>query len=104
MRQLSAQQAATLLAQGRARLLDVREAWEYELVHVDGALHVPMGEIPSRCAELPADEPLIVICHHGMRSLQVAQFLAARGFADVANLDGGIDAWAAAVDPTLARY
>ncbi|MBK6658469.1 MAG: sulfurtransferase [Proteobacteria bacterium] len=104
MRQLSAQQAATLLAQGQARLLDVREDWEYELAHVDGALHVPMGEIPARYAELPADEPLIVICHHGMRSLQVAQFLAARGFADVANLDGGIDAWAATVDPALARY
>ena len=104
MRQLSAQQAATLLAQGQARLLDVREDWEYELAHVDGALHVPMGEIPARYAELPADEPLIVICHHGMRSLQVAQFLAARGFADVANLDAGIDAWAATVDPALARY
>lgn len=104
MRQLSAEEAATQLAQAAARLLDVREPWEFELVHVAGALHIPMGEIPARLAELPKDQPLIVVCHHGMRSMHVAQFLLAQGFADVANLDGGIDAWAATVDPALARY
>lgn len=104
MRELSAQQAAALRAQSAVQLLDVREAWEYELVHIAGALHIPMDEIPERLAELPTDQALVVVCHHGMRSMHVAQFLESRGFADVANLDGGIDAWAATVDPALARY
>lgn len=104
MRQLSAAEAATLLGQNAARLLDVREPWEYELVHIDGALHIPMGEIAERLAELPTDKPVIVVCHHGMRSLAVAQFLLTQGVTEVSNLDGGIDAWAATVDPALARY
>lgn len=104
MRELSASEAATLHAQSGVRLLDVREPWEHELVRVAGALHIPMGEIPARLAEIPADQPLVVMCHHGMRSMQVAHFLLANGFKDVANLGGGIDAWAALVDPVLARY
>ena len=104
MRELSASEAATLHAQSSVRLLDVREPWEHELVHVAGALHIPMGEIPARLADIPADQPLVVMCHHVMRSMQVAHFLLANGFKDVANLDGGIDAWAAVVDPALARY
>ena len=104
MRELSVLEAAALHAQHAVQLLDVREPWEHELCHIAGDLHIPMGEIPARLADIPQERPLIVVCHHGMRSYQVAEFLLARGFADVANLDGGIDAWARAVDPTLARY
>ena len=104
MRELSAREAAALHAQHAVQLLDVREPWEHELCHIAGDLHIPMGQIPERLADIPQHRPLIVVCHHGMRSYQVAEFLLARGFADVANLDGGIDAWARAVDPTLARY
>lgn len=104
MRELTVQEAAALHAQHAVQLLDVREPWEHELCHIAGDLHIPMGQIPERLADIPQHRPLIVVCHHGMRSYQVAEFLLARGFADVANLDGGIDAWARAVDPTLARY
>lgn len=104
MRELTVQEAAALHAEQAVQLLDVREPWEHELCHIAGDLHIPMAEIPARLADIPQDRPLIVVCHHGMRSYQVAEFLLARGFADVANLDGGIDAWARAVDPTLALY
>ena len=104
MRELTVQEAAALHAQHAVQLLDVREPWEHELCHIAGDLHIPMGQIPERLADIPQHRPLIVVCHHGMRSYQVAEFLLARGFADVANLDGGIDAWARAVDPALARY
>lgn len=104
MRELSAQQAAALHAQQAVQLLDVREPWEHQLCHIAGDLHIPMGQIPERLAEIPQGRPLIVVCHHGMRSYQVAEFLLARGFTEVFNLDGGIDAWARAVDPALALY
>ena len=62
---------------------------------------VPMQQVPGRLDEIPRDQPVVVVCHHGMRSLQVAHFLAAQGYADVANLTGGIDAWSRSVDPTV---
>ena len=104
MRQLSPQQAVALRDKASVQFLDVREPWEHELCHIAGDLHIPMGEIPQRLAEIPHYRPLIVVCHHGMRSYQVAQFLLAHGFIDVSNLDGGIDAWALSVEPAVARY
>lgn len=85
-------------------LLDVREQWEFELAHVEGSVHIPMGEVPLRAAELDPDQPLAVICHHGMRSLQVALFLEQQGFSRVMNVEGGIDAWARRLDPEMPRY
>jgi rhodanese-related sulfurtransferase len=85
-------------------VIDVREAWEYALVKVDGTLHMPMQTIPSRLAELDASQPHVLMCHHGMRSYQVAQLLEDQGFDRVYNLTGGIDAWAEEVEPGLARY
>ena len=71
-------------------------------------LHIPMGEIPARLDEIRAASggniPFIVYCHHGVRSMTVATYLAARGIPDLHNLDGGIDAWSARVDPALPRY
>lgn len=104
MRELSPLAAADWHKTGEVQFLDVREAWEHAVCHIAGALHIPMGEIPTRLSEIPQDRPLIVVCHHGMRSRQVAEFLLARGFGDVANLDGGIDAWARTVDTELERY
>ena len=94
-----------LLEQGdKAVLLDVREPWEYTQVHVEGSRHIPMGQVPDRLGELDPASNYVVICHHGGRSQQVASFLASKGYAHVANLAGGIDAWAEALDPNLARY
>lgn len=88
------------------RLLDVREAEELAIARIDGALHMPMGDVPARSVELDPDSavPLVCICHHGMRSAHVAAFLESRDFTGVLNLEGGIDRWAAEVDPRMARY
>jgi rhodanese-related sulfurtransferase len=85
-------------------LLDVREPEEVAIVRLSGAVHIPMGEVPGRLHELDPDKEIIVYCHHGVRSLRVAQFLAQRDFAKVVSLAGGIDAWALDVEPGMARY
>ena len=85
-------------------LLDVREAWEVDLCAIAGSCHIPMNEIPTRIKELPRDRALVVVCHHGMRSLQVAEWLRAQGFENAINLDGGIASWARLVDPSMATY
>ena len=91
-------------AEGAPVLLDVREHWEYALCSLPGSVHVPMREIPARLRELDPSRPVVCICHHGVRSLQVAMFLEHRGAREVYNLVGGIDAWARLVDPACARY
>lgn len=85
-------------------VLDVREPWEVELCALEGAHCIPMGRIPGALDSLDPATPTVVLCHHGMRSMQVARFLAAQGFSQVFNLQGGIDAWALEVDPAMARY
>ena len=104
--QITPADARTLLAErGPAGiLLDVREPSEYAHVHVEGSLHIPMGQIANRLGELDSGHTYVVMCHHGGRSQQVALFLASRGYDQVANLAGGIDAWAADLDPHLPRY
>jgi rhodanese-related sulfurtransferase len=66
--------------------------------------HIPMPLIPMRCSELDADDEIVVICHHGGRSMQVAMFLERQGYSRLFNLMGGVDAWAGEVDPNLRRY
>lgn len=93
-------------------MLDVREPWEVQTASIkeDGftLLAMPMREIPARLFELQrlhgTDRPIACLCHHGMRSLQVANYLAQSGFGEVVNLQGGIDAWSQQVDPSVARY
>ena len=85
-------------------LLDIREPAERAHCQIDGSLHIPMQQIPSRLAELPNDAEIVVYCHHGMRSMQVANFLDQRGYPKVYNLLGGIDAWSTEVDPSVRRY
>ena len=85
-------------------LLDVREPWEVEICALQGSINVPMGEIPGRLDELPRDRAIVVICHHGMRSLQVTNFLRAHGFDLAQNLSGGVDSWAQVIDFTMPRY
>ena len=86
------------------QLLDVREAWEIEIAAVADAIGIPMPEIPARYGELDTASPVAVLCHTGGRSLQVASFLAANGFAQVANITGGIDAWSLEADTSIPRY
>jgi rhodanese-related sulfurtransferase len=86
------------------QVLDVREGWEVATAALPGALTIPMGEIPGRLDEIDAQRPVVCLCHHGMRSLRVAHFLESRGYSQVMNLEGGIDAWARLVDPSLPTY
>ncbi len=108
MRELAEIEPAELkrrLARGeKLRVLDVREPEEVAIAPFPNALNVPMGEIPSRANELDRDEEWVVICHHGIRSAEVAAYLARRGFQHVANLAGGIDRWSLTVDHSVPRY
>lgn len=87
-------------------LLDCREQDEYDLVHIGGAVFVPMSQIQARLNELRPhqDRRIIVHCHHGGRSERVASWLRQQGFSNAQSLAGGIDQWAAEIDPSLARY
>jgi rhodanese-related sulfurtransferase len=107
MRHLTAPELAQWLADaGRPQplLLDVREPWEFQTCHIAGAQPMPMREVPARLAQLDADAPVVCICHHGARSMQVAAFLEHHGFSDVTNLTGGVHAWALQVDPNMPTY
>ena len=89
-------------------VLDVREPWELQTASVTAQgfelLHIPMGSIPQQLATLDADRPVACLCHHGVRSLRVAAFLAQQGFAQVTNITGGIDAWSRELDPSIPLY
>ena len=109
MRQLRVTQLATLAESGvRPQLLDVREPWEVALARIElpgtTAVAIPMMQIPMRLAEIDRTQPVVCICHHGVRSAQVVAFLMQQGFDDVYNLAGGIDAWSIEVDPGVRRY
>jgi rhodanese-related sulfurtransferase len=107
MQQLTAPQLAAWLAdpsRPAPLLLDVREPWEFATCHIDGATLIPMNTIPARHPELDSDAPVVCICHHGARSMQVAAFLEHQGFTQVGNLQGGIHAWAQQVDPGMPTY
>jgi rhodanese-related sulfurtransferase len=85
-------------------LLDVREPWEFTTAQIAGSTSIPMQQIPARSEELDDDAEIVCICHHGMRSAQVAMFLESRGYTKLHNLQGGIDAWSREVDPSVPRY
>jgi rhodanese-related sulfurtransferase len=85
-------------------VLDVREAREVDICQLEGALHIPMADIPARTGDIPTNQLLVVICHHGARSQMVVDFLRSAGFDNAVNLDGGIDAWACEVDQSMQRY
>ena len=91
-------------ARPKPLVLDVREPWEVKLSRLPDSVHIPMNEVPARLGELEADRPVVCLCHHGMRSMQVALFLERQGVNEVANLAGGIDAWSREVDPTTPTY
>jgi molybdopterin/thiamine biosynthesis adenylyltransferase/rhodanese-related sulfurtransferase len=85
-------------------LLDIREPWEAELVQIPGSVFVPMGQIPERIDELDSAAETVVYCHHGVRSARVLEYLEQLGFTGARHLTGGVDAYAAKADPSLARY
>ena len=85
-------------------LVDVREAWERELCAITESLHIPMNTVPNSLEKLEFNLPIVIYCHHGMRSMQVGMYLESHGYNHVLNLEGGIDACAREVDQTMAQY
>jgi adenylyltransferase/sulfurtransferase len=96
--------ARLLQSPDKVVLLDVREPHERAICQVEGSIHIPMDQVPARLGELPADCPILVLCHHGGRSLRVTQFLRANNYRQATNVAGGIDAWAATVSTAMPRY
>jgi rhodanese-related sulfurtransferase len=88
----------------RWQVLDVREPWEFEVSSIDNAILMPMSDVPKRISELDSTRPTAVLCRSGIRSRNVAEFLAEQGFARLINIAGGINAWSQEVDATLEQY
>ena len=103
--ELSPQHLAQWIASGQPHtLLDVRNESELEHASIPGALHIPMHEVQHRVREIPRGKPIVVMCHLGERSWRIARFLVTDGFADVYNLEGGIDAYSVMADSSVPRY
>ena len=103
--EISPSDTADLLRENKIKLIDVREPWEFESARIARSVSMPMGDMPARAhQELDPDERLVVLCHHGMRSMNVTVWLRNQGFEQVQSLRGGIDAWSAEVDPAVSRY
>jgi len=96
---------AEMRATGAAyTVLDIREPEELAVCIIDGSITIPMQRVPDALDGLPRETPLIIVCHHGVRSAMVTAFLRQNGFDNALNLAGGIDAWARHVEPDMARY
>ena len=85
-------------------LLDVREAWEYEIVYLKDAKQISLGELPQQASLLNPYAEIVIYCHKGMRSLDAVYLLQQLGFKRVKSLVGGIDRWAREIDTELQRY
>ena len=85
-------------------LLDVREPWEIQFAEVLGSTNIPMNLVPDRLSELSEQANIVVMCHHGGRSLAVAQYLAHHGYSRITNLTGGIHAWSSEIDGDVPQY
>ena len=104
--EVSAGQVKVLQKSGQTfTLLDVREPWEHEKARMEGAKQIPMGDVPVRAhLELDPEDHIVVVCHHGVRSLMVTNWLRQQGFEKVQSMRGGIDGWARTVDPKVPLY
>jgi rhodanese-related sulfurtransferase len=103
--EISPAEVAALRRENKVKLIDVREPWEFATARIEGSVAMPMGEVPGRAhQELEPEERLVVVCHHGIRSMNATVWLRGQGFTQVQSLRGGIDAWSAEVDPAVSRY
>ena len=92
------------LVDDKVILVDVRDQWEFDICQIKGAILIPMGEIAISYENRVKDSKIALYCHSGIRSMHVADFLLSKDFESVANLQGGIDAWAQEIDTTVERY
>lgn len=104
MRRFSVHQLEEYLKSSTPRLIDVREHWEYEICSIENSELVPMGRIPASLELFHESPEYVIICHHGIRSMQVINFLTHHGINNTINLDGGVDAWAREIDLCMPVY
>ena len=104
--EINADDVKAMLDRGDAfALVDVREPWEWQTARIDGSKHVPMGDVPTRAhQELDPDAHIVVLCHHGVRSLNVTHWLRQQGFEKAQSMRGGIDRWSRVVDARVPLY
>jgi rhodanese-related sulfurtransferase len=103
--EISPADAAELLRTKNALFIDVREPWEFNTAKIEGSTLMPMGDVSARAhQELDPDARVVVLCHHGVRSMNVTAWLRNQGFEQAQSLRGGIDAWSAEIDPAVPRY
>jgi rhodanese-related sulfurtransferase len=104
-KEISPEEVKSRMDAGTAlQLIDVREPWEHQIANIAPATLIPMNSIPARMDELDRNAEIVVYCHHGTRSWNVASYLAQHGFANVKNLTGGIDSWARRIDRSMRTY
>ena len=104
--EITPEEVKTKIDQGeKFTLLDVRESWEFETASMAGAKLLPMGDVPSRAhQELDPEDHIVVICHHGVRSMNVTAWLRQQGFEKAQSMRGGIDAWSRQIDGSVPLY
>ena len=85
-------------------LLDVREPWELQICSLPDSVEIPMGQVPARLDEIEPQQDVVIICHHGIRSQQIAYYLQSAGYENLYNLRGGISAWSHKIDPSVPTY
>lgn len=103
--EITVQQLDAMRRNGQPHVvLDVREPWELAICRLPGSLEIPLATLPGRLHELPTDRPVVVMCHHGVRSAQATHWLRSQGYPNATNLAGGIDAWACQIDPSVKVY
>jgi len=104
MQRMKAAELAHYLTTSNPLLVDVREPWEFEICQLANSINIPMGSIPNHLQQIQEADECVIICHHGVRSLNVIQYLMTQDTDHLINLDGGVDAWAQAVDRDMALY
>lgn len=85
-------------------IIDVRESFELELCKLENAIHIPMSKVPLQLNKIPKDKELVIMCHHGVRSMRIVNYLKTQGITNIHNMDGGIDLWAREVDNNMTKY
>ena len=88
----------------KIQIVDVREHFEWDICHIEGALNIPMNLIVESSDKISEDITTVVMCHHGVRSMNVIQYLESKGCENLINLEGGIHAWATDVDKSMSTY
>ena len=101
---MQAPELCSYLENSEPLLIDVREPWEFEICHLPGSINIPMGQISQHLETIREAQECVMICHHGVRSMHVIQYLQQQEIEHLTNLEGGVDAWAREVDNDMVLY